>query len=73
VDECLSSYIEFKRVSLGIIFDQLGSQEQEQENLETQSSLDNDEEHPLSAHKPSSADGGGGVGTDLLSAPHTSS
>ncbi|CDW85633.1 ubiquitin carboxyl-terminal hydrolase family protein [Stylonychia lemnae] len=41
---CLSSYIEFKRVSLSLIFDQLGSQEQEQENLETQSSLDNDDE-----------------------------
>ena len=41
---CLSSYIEFKRLSLNYIFDQMGSQEHEQENLETQSSLDNDDE-----------------------------
>ncbi len=41
---CLSSYIEFKRISLVHIFDQMGSQEHEQENLETQSSLDNDDE-----------------------------
>lgn len=34
-NECLSSYIEFKRGSLTLIFDQIGSQEQEQENLET--------------------------------------
>jgi hypothetical protein len=32
---CLSSYIEFKRISLVHIFDQMGSQEHEQENLET--------------------------------------
>jgi subtilisin-like proprotein convertase family protein len=40
----LSSYIEFKRLSLAHIFEQMGSQEHEQENLETQSSLDNDDE-----------------------------
>jgi hypothetical protein len=49
---CLSSYIEFKRLSLNSIFDQMGSQEHEQENLETQSSLDNDDERSSSNNNP---------------------
>jgi hypothetical protein len=49
-DECLTSYLEFKRIAVQIIFDQFGSTENDaigglggdhDGDLETQSSLDN--------------------------------
>ena len=49
-NECLSSYVEFKRSSVQLIFDQFGDMDNDvlgamggdhDENLETQSSLDN--------------------------------